>query len=178
MRVIYMGNIMPPLPDSAGAIETRLLPISTTASFAGKEDRGLEDALRQELPGILNWALQAKLATERTEFVVPASGAALLSDIDAYSNPDRQFLRDHCILENGQRVECAALFRRFDGWRCANEITTHGDSRWFGRELTAAMRDLAPEVKFERKQPPGTGRKWHYLGIGPRQPSSGAGVIH
>jgi putative DNA primase/helicase len=178
MRVIYMGNIMPPLPDSAGAIETRLLPLDTKACFAGKEDRGLEDALAQELPGILNWALEAKLASERSEFVVPASGAALLGDIDAYSNPIRQFLRDCCILENGQMVECATLVRAFDGWRRGNEITTYGDSRWFGRELTAAMRDLAPDVKFERKQPPGAGRRWHYLGIGLPQPSGGARVIH
>jgi putative DNA primase/helicase len=135
IRAMYMGNIMPVLPDSAGAIGTRLLPINTPASFAGKEDRELEGALAHELPGILNWVLEAKLAHQRSEFVVPASGAALLDDIDTYSNPIRQFLRDCCILENGQRVECTELFITFHGWRKSSEITGYGDSRWFGREL-------------------------------------------
>ena len=119
MRAMYMGNIMPVLPDSAGAIGTRLLPINTTASFAGREDRGLEDALTQELPGILELGAggETRAPTQRVRCTgIP--GAALLEDIDTYSNLIRQFLRDCCILENGQKVECTELF-----------ITSTGGSR-------------------------------------------------
>lgn len=39
MRLMYMGNEMPVLPDSSGAAQNRILTIETVASFAGKEDR-------------------------------------------------------------------------------------------------------------------------------------------
>ena len=46
------------------AIAGRFVPLLLTRSWLGQEDHGLENALREELPGILNWALDglARLA--------------------------------------------------------------------------------------------------------------------
>lgn len=179
MRFMYMGNVMPVLPDPSGAVLTRLLTVRTTACFAGKEDRGLEDALTQELPGILNWALQARLAVEPNEFVQPASGQDLLADIDTHSNPVRQFLSEYpeLVVGEGQHTRTTVLYGRYETWREFNGIRAYGDSRWFGRLLPSAMVDLFPDVKFGRKQHNDEpNRPWYYHGVGLRQPSSGARI--
>jgi hypothetical protein len=113
---------------------------------------------------------------ERGEFVQPASAAGLFGDIDTYSNPVRQFLLEcpDVVLANDQTIPVRSLYNRYDeNWRFVNSIKAHGDSRWFGRQLRAAMRDLAPGVAFERKQHNAEpGRPWYYHGIGLHTPTT------
>jgi putative DNA primase/helicase len=175
MRFMYQGNIMPALPDASGAVLTRILPLRTIACFADNPDRKLEDVLTQELPGILNWALNAKLA-RRGKFVIPASAASLLSDIDTHSNPVRQFLSEcpSLIFGNDEQALGTTLYACYETWRDTNKITAYGDARWFGRQLPSAMVDLHPDVKFERKQHNAEpGRPYYYHGVGLRTSEGG-----
>ena len=107
----------------------------------------------------------------RGEFVQPESGAELLADIDQYSNPVRQVLTDHCVLADDQVTLADLVYRAFDGWCDNNGIKTHRNSVWFGRQLRAAMADLASDVTFEHKQSGGRDdRRWYYHGVGLRRP--------
>jgi putative DNA primase/helicase len=168
MRLTYMGNEMPVLPDSSGAVLNRLLVIEMLVSFTGREDRGLDDALAAELPGILNWALDGlDELRQHGDFRQPESGRDLLVDIDNFSNPIRQFLTEECVFGADQETECGVLKQRFDSWCYFLGIEGKWDARWFGRHLRPAMRDLAPDVKFERKQRDAEpGRPHYYMGIG------------
>jgi len=174
IRLMYMGNEMPVLPDVSGAVLTRLKVLNSSVSFAGQEDRKLEKTLVGELPGILNWALDGgSRLSSRGEFVQPRSGADLLGDIDVFSNPIRSFLADHCVLANGQKVLTQELWREFDRWCRDDDMAPHRNSTWFGRQLRAAVADLAPGVTFKRQQSSlKDGRRWYYHGIGLR-PTSG-----
>jgi hypothetical protein len=111
----------------------------------------------------------------RGDFIQPVSGVRLLIDIDQYSNPVRRFLTDHCVLANGQRTLVTELYCAFDGYCDTMGIERCRNSSWFGRELGPAMRDLAPDVTFEHKQPAGEpdDRRWYYYGIGLRRPEGG-----
>jgi putative DNA primase/helicase len=164
LRFMYQSNQMPVLPDASGAVFSRLLVLQTTTTFLGKEDVGLEQALTQELPGILNWALDARLA-KGGRFVQPSSSADLLGEVDNYSNPVREFLVERTKFGPGEQVPAKRLYAAFDAWRHSNGLTSHGDSRWFGRSLRAAMLDLAPEFFSRSQHDNEPNRPWYYHGI-------------
>ncbi|HTX55241.1 MAG TPA: phage/plasmid primase, P4 family [Candidatus Baltobacteraceae bacterium] len=169
MRLMYMGNEMPVLPDSSGAVQNRILMIETVVSFAGREERGLEGALVAELPGILNWALDGLDALqEHGELKQPESGRNLLQDIDESSNHVRRFLQSGCCqLGDGKRTRSDVLWAVFEGWCSRNGVEGKLNSVWLGRQLRPAMRDLAPGVKFERQRDQSEeGRPYYYMGIG------------
>ncbi|MGO9157748.1 DNA primase family protein [Mycobacterium sp.] len=168
MRLMYMGNEMPVLPDSSAAVLSRILTIETVVTFEGCEDRGLDNDLAAELPGILNWALDGlDELLANGELQQPESGRDVLHDLDDYSNHVRRFLQSGgCELKNGVSTECQRLWTAFNSWCALNGIEGKLNSVWLGRQLRPAMRDLAPGVKFERKQhDPEPGRPYYYEGI-------------
>lgn len=57
-RFVFLTNEFPRLTDSSGALAGRFVILRLTQSFYGKEDTGLTDRLLNELPGILNWAIE------------------------------------------------------------------------------------------------------------------------
>lgn len=57
-RIMIASNEMPRLPDSAAALPTRMIVLQFVESFVGKEDRGLQDRINEEMAGILSWAVQ------------------------------------------------------------------------------------------------------------------------
>jgi putative DNA primase/helicase len=165
IRFMYQSNQMPVLPDPSGAVLSRLLVMQTRSSFLGKEDSGLEQALSKELPGILNWALDAQLA-HHGRFVQPSSSADLLVEVDTNSNPVREFLLERTKFGPDEMVPTKRLFDEFDFWRQTNRLTSHGDSRWFGRSLRPAMLDLAPQFFGRKQHDSEPGRPWYYHGVG------------
>ncbi|MCW2899812.1 MAG: NTP-binding protein, partial [Streptosporangiaceae bacterium] len=56
-RIMILSNDLPGFADASGAITSRMVILTFTQSFLGKEDTGLEGRLIAELPGILNWSL-------------------------------------------------------------------------------------------------------------------------
>jgi putative DNA primase/helicase len=58
VRFTILSNELPNLGDASGAVATRFLVLTLTRSWLGEEDPALTDALLEELPGILLWALQ------------------------------------------------------------------------------------------------------------------------
>jgi putative DNA primase/helicase len=80
-RFLVISNEVPAFFDQSGALASRFIVLRLTQSFFGREDRGLEDRLRAELPGILLWALagldrSARTGSIRTAEVSPRDGAA------------------------------------------------------------------------------------------------------
>ena len=57
-RIVVLANEMPKFHDPSRALEHRLLTLRTTRSYYGKEDKSLTAKLLEELPGILNWAIE------------------------------------------------------------------------------------------------------------------------
>lgn len=169
MRLMYFGNELPVLPDSSGAVQNRIVMIETVASFAGREDRGLDGDLAAELPGILNWALDGLEALqERGEFVQPESGRAAAQDVDDFSNHVRRYLTSgRCRFADDAKTECTQLWHDFEAWCQRNGIESNANAVWFGRQLRPAVRNLAPGIMFERKQfDAEPGRPRYYVGIG------------
>jgi putative DNA primase/helicase len=116
--------------------------------------------LLPELPGILSWAIEGwRRLTERGSFVMPASSADTVQQLEDLGSPIGEFVRDRCIVAAAQMVEASQLFDSWCGW-CGDQNRPPGNAGQFGKELHAAV----PGIKVA--QPRATGRRRVYEGIG------------
>lgn len=139
-RFMFLTNEFPRLSDSSGALAGRFVILRLTKRFYGNEDTGLSNRLLEELPGILNWAIEGwQRLRHRGHFVMPDSVLDVVQDIEDLSSPVAAFVRDACIVGPGRRVSVEALYDAWKHW-CEGEgrhvITA---KQTFGRDLAAAV---------------------------------------
>src|SRR5690606_24126432 len=92
VRFVLMSNELPGFKDASGAFMGRVILLRMKNSFLGREDRSLENRIRSELPGVLNWAIRGWQRLEaRGHFLQPASGGNLLEDFAAMASPIGEF---------------------------------------------------------------------------------------
>src|SRR5205823_3889087 len=89
-RVLMIANERPPIGDRSEGMWARMLLIPFRKSFVGKEDIHLTRTLRNELPGIFNWALAglARLRSQK-QFTEPQISEAEKLQYKRDSNPAR-----------------------------------------------------------------------------------------
>jgi putative DNA primase/helicase len=143
-RFMFLTNEFPRLTDASGALAGRFVILRLTQSFYGKEDTALTDRLLNELPGILNWAIEGwRRLRERGRFLMPTSVRDVVQEVEDLSSPVSAFVRDACIVGAGHRVSVDSLY---DAWRrwCEDEgrqaVTT---KQTFGRDLAAAIAGIS-----------------------------------
>lgn len=117
-RIVMASNDMPVLPDSSGALYSRLVAVQFTQSFTGREDYGLTGRLLTERPGIFNWALAgyARLK-ERGRFIGSAGGRELAEAARRDASPVSAFLDDVCEAEEGAFISSHDLFMHWEAYR-------------------------------------------------------------
>ena len=173
-RFLIISNELPRFSDASGALASRFVILVLKNSFYGREDRGLFDKLKPELPGILNWSLAGlRRLRERGHFVIPEASEQAADDLDRLASPMLSFLRDNYV----RGTDCDGVLvddfcQQFRAW------STHN-----GREFSASnaiigqlLGDIASHV--ERKQmrtggrlPDGNhARQWWYIGLKPKPP--------
>lgn len=138
-RFMVMTNELPRLADASGALASRFIVLTMRNSFYGREDTRLTEKLTQELPGILNWAIEGwRRLNERGHFIQPGSSAEAIEELEDLGSPIGAFIRDRCIIEPGRSIEAKALYREWCDW-CESEGRDHpGTVQSFGRDLRAA----------------------------------------
>jgi putative DNA primase/helicase len=166
-RFVILSNELPKFKDTSGAIANRLLILRMTESFLGREDRTLDVRLTDELPGILNWALEAlDRLTRNGWFTVPDSSedaANLMMDL---ASPVSAFVRDCCVRKPEASVPRDRLY---DVWKSWTEDNGHqaGAKSTFGRNLHAVV----PEVKVIHRRLGGSRVRYYtHIGLQPVPP--------
>jgi putative DNA primase/helicase len=160
-RLIIATNNRPAFADLSSALWRRLLLIPFQVSIPeSQQDRELARKLRQELPGILNWALEGlKRLRVQGQFTEPAVSVAALAEYRAESNPTGLFLEDFCEAEKGQSVLASDLYAAYQQFCKARGYAALNDKR-FGKELKKRFPNM------ERRRPTVNGfRHWVYDGI-------------
>lgn len=157
-RFVILTNELPKFRDSSGAIASRMLILQMVNSFYGRENLDLDDQLRAELPGILNWTLDGLARLGR--FTTPASSDNAVRLMADLASPLSAFVRDECDVSGpAAEIPCDNLYAAWSRW--ANDNGHHpGSKSSFGRDLHSVF----PRVKVIR---PGTGssRERKYVGI-------------
>lgn len=160
VRFIVVTNEIPRLPDNSGALASRFLILQTKKSYLGIEDLSLQSRLLQELPGILNWALDGWDRLVRNgRFTTPESADSATRTLMEITSPIRSFADDCLFVEEGTFEEVDAVYKAWTKW-CEDGGSRPSSRQVFGRDLHAAF----PEITTSR---PGSGkeRRRCYLGL-------------
>jgi len=89
-RIMILANEMPSFHDPSGALERRLITLQTTKSYFGNEDATLTNKLLEELPGILNWAIEGRTRLHARGRFECSEGLAVPNDVaQALPEPER-----------------------------------------------------------------------------------------
>jgi putative DNA primase/helicase len=98
---VFITNVLPSLPDESGAVSSRFEILKLSNSWAGREDPAVEDALREELPAILLWALDGydRLRSNGGRFTQPAAATGSKELLSSASAPHREFIEEFCEID-------------------------------------------------------------------------------
>jgi putative DNA primase/helicase len=141
-RLMLCSNELPQLGDASMAIAGRFVPLLLTRSWLGKEDHRLEQALHEELSGILNWALAGlERLAEQGRFTRPRGADEAMVALQDLASPVAAFVRDRCVRDPDQEVPVDVLYTAWKTWA---EDNGHVKStkQVFGRDLRAAVPGL------------------------------------
>jgi len=142
-RILMLSNELPAFADASGAIASRLIVLTMTNSFLGREDTTLDRDLKRELAGIFNWALDGLTRlNERGRFLEPASSAEAVSVLAATVSPIKAFLQDRCTVGPDHRVSTDLLYDAWKDWCELSGRDHKGTKETFGRNLLAAIPGL------------------------------------
>jgi putative DNA primase/helicase len=101
---------------------------------APRKDTRLMEALRGELPGVLNWLLEGYREWGRVGLATPECVRALTDDYRAESNPMGQFLSGCCRVGGDRWTQAARLYRAYAAW-CREAAIDPLSQTGFGRSL-------------------------------------------
>jgi putative DNA primase/helicase len=159
-KIWLSTNHKPEIPDGSEAIWDRMRLIPFTQRFEGKKaDADLPEKLREELAGVLAWAVRGCVEWVRqgglgSSEAVDRATAAYRAETDLYE----RFLADACVFGPKMRVGKSALFRAWAEW-CDSEGEETGKQNQFSRD----MKEKGGMKNFEEKKIKGT---WYWSGIG------------
>src|SRR5690606_5800668 len=98
-RFTFLTNEVPHLSEASGALAGRFLILRFTQSFYGREDLDLTEKLLEELPGILQWAVEGwHLLRAAGRFQEPPSSRELHEEMEDAFSPIGAFVRDRCVI--------------------------------------------------------------------------------
>jgi putative DNA primase/helicase len=130
------------LTDSSGALVGRFIVLLFPNSFYGNENIGLTNELLEELPGILNWALDGyDNLRDRGYFIQPDNAKKTIEDMETLGAPIKAFIRDCCKVGPKLEVDDDKLYNEYCTW-CGKEGLKPRSKSWFGRDLNTVVPGL------------------------------------
>ena len=134
-KVWLAANALPEVLGTDHAVWRRIrrVPFHVTV---GRPDKTLPAKLREELPGILNWALAGCLAWQRDGLGVPESVRAATQEYRSSQDSVRLFLQEECRLDGEARVNPTALRGAYEAF-CKRRGLHAVDQRTFAASLAS-----------------------------------------
>ena len=122
-RFLIISNELPRFGDASGAIATRFVTLVLTQSWLGRENTKLTNELREELPGILSWALDGldRLNTEG-RFTDPSRPSTRWSPCRDLVSPVSAFVRERCTVGPHEVL----VKELYDAWKTGPRTTATG----------------------------------------------------
>lgn len=158
LKPILAGNHKPILRNTA-AFGARLLLLPFTRSFQGREDRTLDDHLREELPGIAWWMVEGAMVYLE-EGLGDAPGA-MRDEAEQYLADEDKFGEweaARIALSPGAWTSGKALLADYNSFAAANM-----------KQATRIYEHFSGRAKREKKRPAGSGKKtspiWGLSGV-------------
>lgn len=132
-KLVMTGNHRPVLrnPDDAMRRRLHLLPLTW---HPPAPDPALPERLKQELPGILAWAVAGCLAWQREGLGMPEAVREATAEYFGEQDQLAQWLEERCAPQRGAQTPSSALFRDWEAWsKARGEVP--GTAKAFSAEL-------------------------------------------
>jgi putative DNA primase/helicase len=170
-KIMLFANALPRFHDRSEGVWRRMLIVPWQVEIPeGRQNRNLANELREELPGIFNWAYEGMKHLEREgHFTEPRVCQAALSQYRAKICPEETFLReDYCECLGGKAVGCTEVYTQYVEW-CSERGLSPKDETTLGRKVSS----IFPRVRKSRLGPRND-RANCYVGIGPKDSTQGS----
>ncbi|MDC0541678.1 phage/plasmid primase, P4 family, partial [Paracoccaceae bacterium] len=110
-------NSLPQINNTDHGIWRRIRAIPFNRTFTAQEqDKHLSDQLMEELPGILNWAIQGCLRWQKNELQVPQIIEDQISEYKSAMDSISQFIREECELGKDHSCAASKFFQAYRDW--------------------------------------------------------------
>lgn len=159
-KLILTGNHRPRIRGTDHAMwrRVRLVPWPLTITKE-KRDNDLRRKLRDELPGILAWAVRGCLAWQREGLPAPASVLAAVEEYRQEEDHVGRFVADQCRLGSNLVVSSKDLRVAYEAW-----VEEEGEEPLSSRALGAKLSDRG--IRSIRNTDGIRGRGWKGLALG------------
>lgn len=159
-RIVIGSNDAPSLPDASGALAARMLTITMSKSYLGREDPHLKDKLRPELPGLLRWALGGlEEINKEGRFRESVTSEEAREVTRLAGNPTYVFVEDACTLGPHAAVQLEQLYEVYVWW-CKRNGYSPLASHVLSRQLSNTFRG---QVKSQRIRHPVSGARQRWI---------------
>jgi putative DNA primase/helicase len=123
------------------------------------QNEKLEAELADELPGILNWALEGLRRVDANGFTAPKASVALQETLEAEGSPILTYALERLVKDATESEFVGEVYKDYCGWCAEQNIEEPFKPGHFGTALKAAV----PTIVHRRD--PGGDRKYRYYGI-------------
>jgi len=159
-KIFIATNAMPKLPDKAGALERRLIPIPFTIPLGKSADRSMKPRVVAEAPFIFLWALRGlvRLRRDPAGFQLTPRGLAMVQEIKESNEPMFVYLAEECELGRDYYVVKADFRTAYNEWAVKN-----GHNELNATAITNGLQATLPSM--ESDQLGSGGRERIYRGL-------------
>jgi len=154
-RNVFATNELPYFADRSGAIRDRLRIVPFNQRFRGTplQNSDLTEELLEELPGILNWAIQGLVrlreltaSSDVKTFPHCEEGRQAVEDYLGSCDHEQEFLQEATESAPNSKVESLCLYDEYKEW-----ATDRGYRAVAIRKFVDAVKREYPNVVFSRK---------------------------
>lgn len=157
-KLLLAANHKPTIRGTDHAIWRRIRMIPFTVTIPDEEkDLRLGDKLRDELPGILAWAVRGCLAWQKEGLTPPQEVTAATAEYRGEMDVLARYLEERTVRIEGAQTQAKALYADYLDW-CKEQNERELNATRFGRSL--AERD-----GIDKYRDPSSGRTY-YMGLG------------
>lgn len=182
-KIFLAFNEQPDILDKTDGIWRRMHMIPFPHNFTkvpGKNNLKLGMQLLQELPGILNWALEGLREWEKVGLAMPEALVGMVEDYRRESDSLTAFFETCCEFGPGMEVDREDLYRAYTTW---HGLSHQGSLKARAMGAKKFNKNVRHRDVSERKLGERGFQKWSWMGLRLKPPSGEPGrelavVIH
>jgi len=153
-KILWAMNKLPRIADAGDGIFRRARIVQFTPLPEASRDPGVKDAIKQEGPGILNWALAGlDRLRKRGRFFIPPEIRNATDEFQAGNDPESGFVTECCDIDITYKAQSTPLYKAYRQWCFDNghkaKSSTNVSQEW-------------PRLGFHRSRQKGV---TYYLGL-------------
>lgn len=160
-KLMILANDFPTFTDKSMGTWRRLKIVPFTREDTNVLEHDLDERLREELPGILNWAIAGlRDLSEKHGFAMAEESKQVWEQFKEESNPAGIYLRSNYFFDHEYAFGCspATVYAKYREW-CKRNGYVAMSNKTFGKEIRRAF------PKTEKRRMGGHGSR-HYMYAG------------